>query len=123
MVVSQQHFSRRDVLKTATAVAAPSSFAGMAAAAEKARATPNGALHRIDQVLHHAAESKAVPGIVAIAATDHGILYEGAFRRARYGERPADHARHGLLDRLDDEGGDGNRVHAAPRAREAPDRA
>jgi methyl acetate hydrolase len=79
MIVSQQQLSRRDVLKTATAVAASSSFAGIPAAAEHAKPASKSALQRVDQILHHATESKAVPGIVALAATDSGILYKGAF--------------------------------------------
>jgi CubicO group peptidase (beta-lactamase class C family) len=70
----QQQLSRRDVLKTATAVAAASSLAGVPVA----RAAGDGALKRIDQVLHQATESKASPGIVALAATDRGVMYEGA---------------------------------------------
>ena len=38
-------------------------------------------LHPIDAVLREAAESGEVPGVVAMAATDRGLLYEGAFGR------------------------------------------
>src|SRR5688572_28940917 len=34
---------------------------------------------RIDGVLRQAADAKEVPGVVAMAATDKGVLYEGAF--------------------------------------------
>jgi methyl acetate hydrolase len=34
---------------------------------------------RIDAALSRAAEAKGVPGVVALAATDTGIMYEGAF--------------------------------------------
>lgn len=34
---------------------------------------------RIDGVLRQAADAKEVPGVVAIAATEKGVLYEGAF--------------------------------------------
>jgi len=33
----------------------------------------------IDAALSRAAEAKEVPGVVALAATDAGVLYEGAF--------------------------------------------
>jgi CubicO group peptidase (beta-lactamase class C family) len=77
MIVSQQQLSRRDVLKTATAVAA-ASFAAVPAAAQNAKPANDGALKRIDQILRQATESKASPGIVAVAATDRGVIYEGA---------------------------------------------
>jgi CubicO group peptidase (beta-lactamase class C family) len=76
MIVTQQQLSRRDLLKTATAVAAASSLPAIPAAAQPAG---DGALRRIDQTLRHATESKASPGIVAVAATDRGVIYEGAF--------------------------------------------
>ena len=76
--MSQQQLSRRDLLRTATAVAAASSFAAIPAAADEARPAGDGALRRVDQILRQATESKVSPGIVAVAATDRGILYEGA---------------------------------------------
>jgi CubicO group peptidase (beta-lactamase class C family) len=46
-------------------------------------------LRPIDAVLRRAAESGEVPGVVAMAATDRGPLYEGAFgRRALDGPDP-----------------------------------
>jgi len=33
----------------------------------------------IDHILSQAADAREVPGIVAVAATDHGVIYEGAF--------------------------------------------
>jgi CubicO group peptidase (beta-lactamase class C family) len=38
-----------------------------------------GTLSRIDQALSHAAEAKDVAGVVAMAATEKGELYQGAF--------------------------------------------
>jgi methyl acetate hydrolase len=35
--------------------------------------------NRIDATLSRPVESKEVPGVVAMAATDRGVLYEGAF--------------------------------------------
>jgi methyl acetate hydrolase len=77
------HQSRRDMLKTASALVAVTSVAGQAgrrAAAEEARLA-GGAVAQIDQALSQAVDAKIVPGIVAIAATDKGVVYEGAFGR------------------------------------------
>ena len=43
-------------------------------------------LPQVDAVLRRAAESREVPGVVAMAATDRGMLYEGAFGRRALGE-------------------------------------
>ena len=73
--------SRRDVLKTASAMVAATSVAGLAG--RRARATDaklaGGAVAPIDQALGKAVEAKLVPHVVAIGATDKGIVYEGAF--------------------------------------------
>jgi CubicO group peptidase (beta-lactamase class C family) len=43
----------------------------------------------IDQVLRQAAEARRVPGVVAVAATDKGTLYEGAFGTRELPDGPA----------------------------------
>jgi methyl acetate hydrolase len=67
--------SRRDVLKGAAAVAA--------VAALPRRASAQGSVMQartaIDGVLKQAVDARDVPGVVAMAATDKGVLYEGAF--------------------------------------------
>jgi len=72
MIYSRQ--TRREFLGTAAAVAAAVSLRarnGHAAAAP---------LHtQIDRALRQATEHKDVPGVVAMAANDKGIIYEGAF--------------------------------------------
>jgi methyl acetate hydrolase len=72
--------TRRDVLKAAAAASAAVSLGKIgtagAAASEAAR---KDALSGIDQALRQAAGAKQVPGVVAVAATGDGILYEGAF--------------------------------------------
>ena len=76
-----RHQSRRDMLKTASALVVASSVAGAAgkrAAADEARLA-GGAVGQIDDALRQAVDAKIVPGIVAIGATDKGIVYEGAF--------------------------------------------
>jgi CubicO group peptidase (beta-lactamase class C family) len=40
----------------------------------------------IDQVLSRAAEAKEVPGVVAMAGTDTGVIYEGAFGKRTLGK-------------------------------------
>jgi CubicO group peptidase (beta-lactamase class C family) len=65
--------TRRDVLKAAVAATAAASIAvpGRRAHAQAAR--------QIDGVLRQATDAREVPGVVAMAATDKGVLYEGAF--------------------------------------------
>ena len=68
--------SRRDVLKGTAAIAG----AGCIGLAGGARASAQGtAKARIDDALRRAVDAKEVPGVVAMAATDKGLLYEGAF--------------------------------------------
>ena len=43
-------------------------------------------LKSIDTILSRAVESKAMPGVVAVAATDKGVLYEGAFGTREVGK-------------------------------------
>ena len=76
----------------------------------------------IDKLFTQATESKAMPGIVAVAATDNGTVYEGAFGRARARQGRADDARLGRLDRVDDQGHHGDGGDAARRARQAEPR-
>jgi methyl acetate hydrolase len=40
----------------------------------------------IDAILSRAADAKEVPGVVAVAATDQGLLYEGAFGKRELGK-------------------------------------
>src|SRR6516165_10045611 len=72
--------TRRDLLKSAAALSAAISFAKIGttplAAAESGR---KDALAEIDQAFRQAANAKEIPGVVAVAATSDGMLYEGAF--------------------------------------------
>jgi methyl acetate hydrolase len=74
------HQTRRDLLKSAAALSAAVSFAKIgttpSAAAESGR---KDALAGIDLAFRKAADAKEIPGVVAMAATSDGILYEGAF--------------------------------------------
>lgn len=63
--------TRRDVLKMTVAAGTVASvgFTVRGASAQAAR--------QVDGVLRQAADAREVPGVVAIAATDKGVLYEG----------------------------------------------
>jgi len=69
--------SRRDLLKGAIAVAAAAG-AGTVATSRRAEAQAGAAPSRprIDDVLRQAVDAKDVPGVVAMAATDKGLLYD-----------------------------------------------
>ena len=78
--MTQKPKSRREVLKTAAAFSAAASFAKIGTIdAAAAPAANKDALGAIDQALRQAADTKDVAGVVAMAATDSGVLYEGAF--------------------------------------------
>ena len=67
--------SRRDVLKGAAAIAAVAAFPPRASA----QGSVMQARTAIDSALKQAVDARDVPGVVAMAATDKGVLYEGAF--------------------------------------------
>ena len=70
------------MLKGAAALAAAAAVgAGDATMSRQAHAQGSAgpARARIDGVLRQAVDAKEVPGVVAMAATDKGVLYEGAF--------------------------------------------
>jgi methyl acetate hydrolase len=77
--------SRRDVLKGAAAIAAATSVG----ATTFGRANAQGGAARIDGVLRQAVDARDVPGVVAMAATDKGVLYEGAFGARELDKGPA----------------------------------
>jgi methyl acetate hydrolase len=71
--------TRRDVVRTAAGFAA-----GALAAERSADARPvAGAFGRIDTALRTATSAGDVPGVVAMAATGRGVVYEGAFGTRR----------------------------------------
>src|SRR5580693_4378705 len=75
--------TRRDVLKT-TAV-----LAGAMAAQRAGNAQPGAGFDRLDQALRTATSAGDVPGVVAMAATDRGVVYEGVFGARRLPDGPA----------------------------------
>ena len=76
--------SRRDLLKGAVAVAASGGLATACGTTARSAGAP--ARARIDATLRQAVDAREVPGVVAMAATDKGLLYEGAFGVRALGE-------------------------------------
>ena len=72
--------TRREPLKSSAAMSAAVSFAkyGITPSWSAAGAKKDG-LNVVDEVLRQAAETKEVPGVVAVAANSDGVIYEGAF--------------------------------------------
>jgi CubicO group peptidase (beta-lactamase class C family) len=66
--------NRRDALQTLAMIGA----GAMAGAPSSGRAVPVRD-HGIDTILQRAIDLRQVPGVVAMAATDRGVIYEGAF--------------------------------------------
>jgi methyl acetate hydrolase len=79
--------SRRDVLKGAIALTAGASIVSRPRRAAAQVATA--ARAAMDGVLKQAVDAREVPGVVAMAATDKGVLYEGAIGPRALGETPA----------------------------------
>ena len=76
----QKPKSRRELLKAAAAFSAAVPFGKLGTNGAIAATVVNkDALSAIDQALRQAADAKQVAGVVAMAATDDGILYQGAF--------------------------------------------
>jgi methyl acetate hydrolase len=82
--------SRRDLLKGAASVAAAAAIGVGNATSRRAEAQGGAAQSRarIDGVLRQAVDAKEVPGVVAMAATDKGLLYEGTFGARELGKGP-----------------------------------
>ena len=81
--------SRRDVTRTAAGLMAAGVLGGrFARAAAPAKPGP-GTIAEIDSMLRSATSGGEVPGVVALAATDRGILYEGVFGQRRLRDGPA----------------------------------
>ncbi len=78
--------SRRAVIRTTAELALTGiSLRGYAviARAEKSAGLGRGTSSQIDSVLRAATTAEQVPGVVALAASDHGIEYEGVFGKRR----------------------------------------
>jgi len=79
--------TRREILKVTAALTATAS---VGAVIRHAAAQGGAAQSRqIDAVLRRATEAKEVPGVVALAANDKGVIYEGAFGTRDLAKGPA----------------------------------
>jgi CubicO group peptidase (beta-lactamase class C family) len=77
-----QPLSRRDVIQVAAAFTTAASVGTVNpsfALAEENSGVKSSSLAQIDAILRNATDAKEVPGVVAMAATDSGIVYEGVF--------------------------------------------
>jgi len=84
--------TRRDMLLTSAKLALASSLAFDPIAVAKAREAKEldrGTLAQIDAVLRAAVRAGEVPGVVALAVNDNGIIYEGVFGLRRLPDGPA----------------------------------
>jgi len=84
--------SRRDIVKAAAKVSVIGSLGVGQPAIARAQAPTRpaaGAFSDIDSMLRAATGAGEVPGVVALAATDDGVLYEGVFGRRRLPDGPA----------------------------------
>jgi CubicO group peptidase (beta-lactamase class C family) len=94
-----EEISRRRILTGAATLVAVPTLAGlvgtsaMAASAgpddPKLRHARAGAFGSIDQVLQRAVDAKQVAGVVAMGATEKGVVYEGAFGKRDMANGPA----------------------------------
>jgi CubicO group peptidase (beta-lactamase class C family) len=86
------HPNRRDVLSTMAKLGVASSLGADYAAIARAE-EPIGpgirTLPQLDSVLRIATSAGQLPGVVALAATDKGVVYEGVFGRRRLEDGPA----------------------------------
>jgi CubicO group peptidase (beta-lactamase class C family) len=86
------HPSRRDILRTTAKLAVASSLGandGAIAHAEEPKGFAVRTLSQVDAMLRVATTAGEVPGVVALAATDKGIVYEGIYGRRRIDGGPA----------------------------------
>jgi methyl acetate hydrolase len=79
--------NRRQILKASMALAATGALSARAGALP--HEPPRAAFSHIDASLRAAVGAQEVPGVVAAAATDNGILYEGVFGSRRLSGGPA----------------------------------
>ena len=84
--------TRRDFLITSCALTAAHSIFSAVSAFARGRETEklrSASLIQIDTAFRDATEARQVPGVVAMAANDGGIIYEGAFGSRHLGQGPA----------------------------------
>jgi len=79
--------TRREILKATAALAATASVGGITRRAAAQGGTAQS--RQIDAALRRATDAKDVPGVVAVAANDKGVIYEGAFGTRNLAQGPA----------------------------------
>src|SRR6185369_10610635 len=72
-------FSRRDALLRTAAVAAAGLISGAAIPGLAAPLRTSSRNGEIDAILQARVDAADVPGVVAMAATEHSVIYQGAF--------------------------------------------
>ncbi len=85
-----QRPSRRDIAKSAVSLTAVASLGVRAAfaRAEQRLARDHATVSGIDAMLREATGAERLPGVVAMAATENDVLYEGHFGRRRLQDGP-----------------------------------
>ena len=78
--------SRRDIVETAAKLTIAGALGPGGATRVLAEARSGPKTSHIDALLREATNAGEIPGVVALAATDDGTFYEGAFGRRRLGE-------------------------------------
>jgi methyl acetate hydrolase len=76
--------TRRAILKSAAVLTATASVGGFIGRAAAQGPQPR----QIDAVLRRAVDAKEVPGVVAMAVSDRGVIYEGAFGTRNLAQGP-----------------------------------
>jgi len=88
----RRNLSRRDVVQASAKLALAGAFGvdrAAVARAERPTGRGAGALAQVDAALRAATDAQELPGVVALAATDDGMIYEGVFGRRRLDGGPA----------------------------------
>src|SRR5262245_7644179 len=83
--------SRRELVTAAAKVAALGAFGVGRPAVVRAQAvaTPAaGTFTHVDAMLRAATDAEQIPGVVALVATDRGLVYQGTFGRRRLHDGP-----------------------------------
>ena len=84
MTIRQQ--TRREILKATAALTATASVSAVVGRAAAQGGTAQS--RQIDAALRRATDAKDVPGVVAVAANDKGVIYEGAFGTRNLAQGP-----------------------------------
>jgi len=79
--------TRREILKATAALTATASVGAVVGRAAAQGGTAQSG--QIDAALRRATDAKDVPGVVAVAANDKGVIYEGAFGTRNLTQGPA----------------------------------